>query len=104
MIAEQTYHKVKSVDEAINLAIHHPNDFRYLAGGTDVIVNQFQGNDQKDCLIDISGIEELKQIKVVGHNLHIGSLVTLDSLKNHEVIAKNFPQLLEAAHSDRKSV
>ena len=99
MLLEQTYHKVKSVDEAINLAIHHPNDFRYLAGGTDVIVNQFQGNDQKDCLIDITGIEELKQVKIVGHNLHIGSLVTLDTLKNHEVIAKHFPQLLEAAHS-----
>ncbi len=99
MTLEQTYHKVKSVEEAINLAIHHPNTFRYLAGGTDVIVNQFQGNDQKDCLIDITGIEELKQIKIVGHNIHIGSLVTLDTLKNHEVIAKHFPQLLEAAHS-----
>jgi 4-hydroxybenzoyl-CoA reductase subunit beta len=99
MVLEQTYHKVKSVEEAIKLAIHHANDFRYLAGGTDVIVNQFQSNDQKDCLIDITGIEELKQVKIVGHNLHIGSLVTLDTLKNHEVIAKHFPQLLEAAHS-----
>ena len=42
MIAEKIYHKVKSVEEAIAMAIEHTDDFRYLAGGTDVIVNQIQ--------------------------------------------------------------
>ncbi len=99
MIAEKIYHKVKSVEEAIAMAIEHTDDFRYLAGGTDVIVNQFQGNDEKNCLIDITGIEELKQVKSDGNFIRIGSLVKLDELKNHKIISENFPALLEAAHS-----
>ncbi len=95
----QQYHKVNSVEEAIAVAVKHTDDFRYLAGGTDVIVNRFQGNDTMSCLVDITGIEELKQVRRVGNNLHIGSLVTLDDLSKHEVITKHFPALIEAAHS-----
>lgn len=99
MITEKIYLKPTTVEQAIRFASENENDFRYLAGGTDVIVNKFQGNDESNCLIDITGIEELKQVIKNGKFLKIGSLVRLDDLKNHSEIKKIFPVLIEAAHS-----
>lgn len=99
MTNTRTYHKAISVQDAITQAVGHPGGFRYLAGGTDVIVNQFQGNDRKDCLIDITGIAALRNVHVQGQHLRIGALAKLDELKQHDLIASSFPALLEAAHA-----
>ena len=100
MIAiEKKYLKPRTLEDAVRFANENANDFRYLAGGTDVIVNKFQGNDEHNCLIDISGIEELKKISKKGDHLEIGPLVRLDDLKKHPEIKNEFPALLEAAHS-----
>ena len=97
MTAEKIYIKPTSVDEAISMAYAHQGDFCYVAGGTDVLVNKFQGNKDRSCLIDITGVPELKNVSVVGENLEIGSLVRLDDLKKNTVIAQHFPALLTAA-------
>src|ERR1017187_8710048 len=99
MSATATYLKPSTTKEAIAMAVENAGDFRYLAGGTDVMVNKYQGNMTNDCLIDISGIEELKKIDFTGSHLKIGSLVRLDDLKNHSEIAEKFPTLIEAAHN-----
>lgn len=99
MVLEKTYLKAKTVEEAISFAKENENNFRYLAGGTDVIVNKFQGNDEKNCLIDISGIQELKNVSQEKGFIQIGSLVKLDELKNYSLLKCNFPALIEAAHS-----
>jgi len=99
MIAEKLFLKVKSVEAAVEAAHHHKDSFRYLAGGTDVIVNKFQENEESSCLIDIMGIEELMKITNDGNILKIGSLVRLDDLKKNTEIKNNFPALLEAAQS-----
>lgn len=95
---QQKYFKPESVTEAISCALEHEHDFRYLAGGTDVLVNKFQGNEKAGCLIDLSGIGELKRVQRAGEYLKIGSLVTLDDLKNHVEIRNEFPALIKAAH------
>ena len=97
MIAEKIYIKPGTVDEAIAAAHAHRDDFSYLAGGTDILVNTFQGNKEASCFIDITGINELKEVSVMGKQLKIGSLVKLDDLKNNQCIANNFPALLTAA-------
>ncbi|MCX6290331.1 MAG: FAD binding domain-containing protein [Bacteroidetes bacterium] len=99
MITEKKYIRPQTIDEAIHVAHDHHHSFRYIAGGTDVMVNKFQGTDETNCLIDISGLDELKEISVEGNALKIGSLVRLDDLKKNEIIQKNFPALIEAAHS-----
>jgi 4-hydroxybenzoyl-CoA reductase subunit beta len=98
MIAEKTYLKPKTFSEAIAIAAENGNSFRYLAGGTDVIVNKFQGNMEADCLIDISGIEDFKKVTVDYKFLRIGSLLRLDELKNYTEIKNRFPTLIQAAH------
>jgi 4-hydroxybenzoyl-CoA reductase subunit beta len=74
-------------------------DFKYVAGGTDVIANDFQENNTSECLIDITGIEELKQVEKSDEYIKIGSLVKLYELKNHSIIKNEFPALIEAADS-----
>src|ERR1035437_4349584 len=99
IVAEKLYLKPKTVEEAILFANKYEDSFHYMAGGTDVIVNKFQGNADADCLIDITGIDELKQVTKDKDHLKIGSLVRLDDLKHHPEIKNLFPALLEAAHS-----
>jgi 4-hydroxybenzoyl-CoA reductase subunit beta len=99
IVAEKLYLKPTTVDEAILFAKENEKSFHYLAGGTDVIVNKFQGNNESDCLIDITGIEELKKVVKDKKHIKIGSLVRLDDLKTYSEIKKLFPALLEAAHS-----
>lgn len=97
--AEKLYLKPKSVIEAVKAANEYSQSFRYIAGGTDAIVNKFQGNDFFDCIIDISKLEELKGIKTEGDFIKIGSLTTLDDLQKNEIIAKKFNVLAEAARA-----
>lgn len=98
MIKEHTYLKPTTVAQAIEFAEANKS-FKFLAGGTDVMVNKFQGNDESQCLIDLGCIEELKLIKTDNNYLKIGSLVRLDDLQNSKQIVEEFPVLIEAAKS-----
>lgn len=97
MIAEKTYLIPTTINEAIVFARQNEGDFKYLAGGTDVMVNRFQGNEESPCLIDISKIKELKGIAKEGDYLRIGALEILEELKHNKDIANEFPMLIEAA-------
>lgn len=97
MITEKLYLRPETAEEAINLAHKYEADFCFIAGGTDIIVNKFQGNDSSSCLIDINGIKELKQVTNDGQSLRIGAALSLDSLKTFAEIESGFPLLIEAA-------
>lgn len=93
------YFQPQNIEEAVNLASKHVDHFSYLAGGTDVWVNRFQGNNWASCIIDLSGITEMQNVTVEGETLRIGALIKLDQLQNITEIETNFPVLLEAAHA-----
>ena len=99
MSDNKKYLKPVSVHEAITTSKVCGDDFRYIAGATDVMVNRRQGNEESFCLIDLCGIDELKQVTVKENYLSIGSLVRLDDLKKHAAIVKEFPVLIEAAET-----
>lgn len=99
MIAEKLYLKPETAEEAVKLAHKYETDFRFIAGGTDILVNKFQGNDTSACLIDVTGITEMKQVIRNGKHLKIGAALPLDDLKNYSEIEKGFPLLLEAAYA-----
>lgn len=99
MIAEKTYLIPHSVSEAIEMAKSNLGSFKYLAGGTDVMVNRYQGNEESPCLVDITKIEELKGVKREGNFLRIGALEILENLKMEKEISIEFPMLIEAALS-----
>ena len=99
MTNEKTYFRPRSIEEAVQLAAENSSDFRFLAGGTDVLVNRFQGTETSPCLIDLTGIAEMKQVRRTTHSLNIGALVCLDDLKKYPEIGMEFPVLLEAAQA-----
>lgn len=98
-VAQKKYVKAKSAEEALTLGKENEKSFRFVAGGTDVLVNKFQDNDEAECLIDISGIDELKQVIKNGKFLKIGALVKLNDLQKYPEIKNHFPSLIEAANS-----
>lgn len=97
MIVEKTYNKPKTLDEAIFEATMHNKNCKFIAGGTDVMVNKYQGNDSSIHLIDITGLEELKGIRKDNEFVYIGALTKLDDLKKSTILSTDFPVLLEAA-------
>jgi len=99
MITEKTYLIPTTVNEAIEIAKSNLGSFKYLAGGTDVMVNRFQGNEKSTCLIDITKLEELKGVAVDDEYLRIGALEILEELKFKKEIVEEFPMLIEAALS-----
>ena len=97
MTQEKIYIKPATVDEAISMAHAYKDDFCYIAGGTDLLVNKFQENKECSCLIDLTGIDELKDVSVGKDQLKIGSLIRLDALCKHEIIVGSYPSLVSAA-------
>lgn len=95
----QKYIKPLSIKEALAFAEANKNNCKYIAGGTDVLVNKFQGNDTPKTLIDLSKIKELKGIEIEGDFLRIGALTTLFDLSKSELIKQYFPTLIEAANT-----
>ena len=87
-----------TISEALDLT-NSEKDFIFIAGGTDVIVNSKQGNAVADVMIDINGIEELKQFTVRENYLEIGTGITLGDISRDNRIAELFPALREAAIS-----
>ena len=83
--AEKKYIKVTSIQEAIHATKENKTTSRYLAGGTDLMANKFQGNENGTCLIDITGIDSLKKIKKEDGYYHLGPLVTLSEITKHPI-------------------
>ena len=71
-----TLHRPTKVEEAVKL--HNGNSgAKYVAGGTDMIVNVRRGIEQPNALIDLSAIKDLQKIKENEEEISIGAGVTL---------------------------
>lgn len=99
MNTHKTYHKPLSIQGALEIAAENKNEFRFLAGGTDVMMNRYQDNDKKPCLIDITGIDTLRGVTIENDKIVIGALTSLEDIINNEIIIEHFPQLSEAAQA-----
>jgi 4-hydroxybenzoyl-CoA reductase subunit beta len=87
-----------TVREAIAACLEHPGS-RFVAGGTDLLVNMRRGISSPDLLIDLSGIDELTEIKTNGRGVTIGAGVTIAALARHSVIATQYRALAQAAEA-----
>ncbi len=86
----------KSASEVVALLAANPLS-RVLAGGTDLMPNLRRGIGAPDMLLDLSGIEELKQLRRDGQAGLIGAGVTLQSLASDSQILAELPVLAQAA-------
>ncbi len=99
MSAKFEYLKPKSLQDAIACANTYSGNFRFIAGGTDVMVNKFQGNESAHVLVDLNGIDQLTGIQNSNGVLKIGSLVTLEQITRDNFIRTSFKALADAAES-----
>ncbi len=89
-------HRPASIAEAVKLRAEAAES-RFLAGGTDMVVNIRRGIERPRTLVDLTAIEELDAIEADGHGLTIGAAVTLDTLSRNEVARRDFAAVAEAA-------
>jgi len=95
-IAEFHLAQPSTVKEAVAARLRQP-DSRYVAGGTDLLVNMRRGIARPNLLIDLSGIEELSEIAFDNSGLTIGAGVTLAALARNAEIAGRYRALAQAA-------
>ena len=70
---------------------------RFLAGGTDLLVNMRRGIGAPTLLIDLSGIDELRALAVSDKGARIGAGVTLAALAAAPDIQRRYHAVAEAA-------
>lgn len=89
-------HRPTAVEDAVRLRAE-TDGARYVAGGTDMLVNVRRGIEQPAALIDLSAIAALKSITEDADGLRIGAGVTLDQVARDDRIARDFTAVAEAA-------
>lgn len=92
------YARPSSMGEVLELLSKYGKKAKILAGGTDLANMLKQGFPVPEMMIDIKGLAELDQIKLNGHELFIGSLVTFTSIIKSDIIKEKFNILWDAAH------
>jgi 4-hydroxybenzoyl-CoA reductase subunit beta len=93
-----TVHRPERVEDAVKLRAADKRS-RYLAGGTDMVVNVRRGIEQPTALIDLGAITGMKEIAVDTAGARIGASVTLEALGNDDRIARDYPAISEAARA-----
>ena len=88
----------RTVQEATGYLGRYAGAIQILAGGTDLLPSMRQRLFAPEYLMDISGIEELKKIRIsAGAGAEIGALTTLSAIEDSGSMARDYPVLHEAA-------
>ena len=89
-------HRPTDIEEAVRLRAADA-DARYLAGGTDMVVNVRRGIERPAALIDLTAIAELGEIRSLGDGVRIGAGVTLETLGRDAGVLRDHAAVAEAA-------
>src|SRR5438552_2908017 len=88
----------RTIEDAVAQLARHGSNLKIVAGGTDLLPSMRQGLYTPDYVMDLSRIEELKNIKVVpGQGVEIGALATLSAIEDSEFLRRRYPVLHQAA-------
>ncbi|MSO30995.1 MAG: xanthine dehydrogenase family protein subunit M [Acidobacteria bacterium] len=88
-----------SIPDAQRLLARYGTDALVLAGGLDSLDWLKDRIKRPQAVVDLSGIAELKGIKVWGDGLEIGAMTTLTEIVRHPVVRERYSILLEATES-----
>lgn len=90
------YHSPATFDEAVSLAQSAEGTIRFLAGGTDVLVQLRSDLVTPDVLIDLKKIEGTKDISKTDSEWIIGTAVSGAEMSEHLELSKEWPGVVEA--------
>ena len=88
-------HTPRSVEEASDLLERHGDDAIPYSGGTELLLLMKLGFADYGHLVDVKGIEELRQLDVAGGALSIGAAVTHRELERSPLVGSQWPALAE---------
>ena len=91
------YVKPKTIGQVIGLLQEYGDDARLLAGGQTLMATLNMRLSEPQWVIDITGIESLRGIRVQGDALRIGALVTHTEIEFSALVAQHAPLLKSAA-------
>src|SRR3974390_868451 len=87
-----------TIEEAVAACTKQPGS-RYVAGGTDLLVNMRRGITSPDLLVDLAGIDELSAINSDSQGVTIGAGVTIADLARNTMIAGKYCAITQAAEA-----
>jgi len=96
LLPDFRYHRPATLDEAVRLKASLAAA-RFVAGGTDLLVNLRRGLGEPSDLIDVSAVPDLASIRADGEALWLGAAVTLADLARHPTVVDRYPALVDAA-------
>jgi CO/xanthine dehydrogenase FAD-binding subunit len=95
-----SYHRPADIQALFTLMNQCANEYRLLAGGTDLLVRLKSGRISPKAIIDIKGIALLQEgIRRYGNSFVIGALTLMAEIESHQGIQQYFPALVEAVHT-----
>jgi len=97
MLPEFEYILPSDLSEACGFLETHGSDTKIIAGGTDLVLSLRRGEVKPRFLLDISTLEELRQIRDVGDEILIGAACTHTQITESETLKKYGGILSEAS-------
>ena len=98
LMPEFSFAQPRGIGEAIAARRKHPES-RFIAGGTDLLIDLRHGLSSPVLLIDLSGIDELAEIEIRDHGVRIGAGVTIAALARNPLIAAHHRAVTQAAEA-----
>jgi len=90
-------HQATTLDEAAALMARHAPEARFLAGGTDLLVDLKTGRVSARHLVSLNRIEALHGISATEAGLRLGALTTIAELERSALIRAEYEPILDAA-------
>lgn len=85
-----------SINHVMELLQEHKEDAKIIAGGTDLVVAMKEGKADPKVMIDVSKIDDLREIKTTSDEIHIGAAATYTQVIESELFNKNLYGLIKA--------
>ena len=98
-MAIKDYYRPQTLEEAVTLLSRSPENTKILAGGTDLIIQMRLRETKPDYLLDLGGINYLKEVTIKDNCLIIGSMATFNQLQRDPAVLQYLPLLAEACAS-----
>jgi CO/xanthine dehydrogenase FAD-binding subunit len=87
----------RDLGAALERMAREPGAWKPFAGGTDLMVLLEAGKLPHHKFVNIWGLPELRGIEVTPAHITLGALTTYTELRRHEIMAREFPLLCQAA-------
>jgi len=95
-IPDFAYHRPATLAEACNLGRTYGDQARFLAGGTEVLVDLRQKRCVPEHVIALGSVPDLNHIRAGDDLLRIGAMVKLEEIAESPDVKQFFPALCEA--------